>query len=70
MPSVYQIRLKAGAFDTLKVARERIRERLGSTQIGQKLTGMSPQEAGALANELLDLLDAVDGAIGRARAAD
>lgn len=70
MAQVYQIRLKAGALNSLKAARDQIRERLGTRHVGTALEGMSAAEAGNLANDLLALLDAVDSVVARAKAAD
>lgn len=70
MPSAYEIKVKAPALEALKANRERVRARLGSAKIGDKLQGLNAADAGALANELLSLLDAVDQLIGRAKAVD
>lgn len=70
MPSAYEIKLKAAALDALKASREKVRARLGSAKIGDRLQGLSPADAGALANELLSLLDAVDAVVGRAKPVD
>lgn len=70
MPSAYEIKLKAAALDALKASREQVRARLGNAKIGDRLQNLSAAESGALANELLSLLDAVDAVIGRARALD
>jgi hypothetical protein len=65
---VYEIRLKAGALDTLKDTRDQIRSRLGSRNVGGALESLTPEDAGALANDLLALLDAIDSVVGRAKA--
>ncbi len=70
MSQVYEIRLKVGALNNLKAAREQIRSRLGSRNVGSALEGLSPADAGAFANDLLALLDVVDSVVGRAKAAD
>jgi len=70
MAQVYQVRLKAAAFENLKQARESLRRQLGTAQVGAKLESMSPQEAGELANTLLTFLDCVDSVITRARPAE
>lgn len=70
MPSAYEIKLKAAALDSLKASREKVRARLGNAKIGDRLQSLSAADAGALANELLSLLDAVDAVIGRAKAVD
>lgn len=70
MPSAYEIRLKAAALDALKASREKVRARLGNQQIGDRLQRLSEADAGALANELLELLDAVDSVVSRAKAVD
>lgn len=69
MAQVYEIRLKAGALNALKSTRDQIRSRLGSRNVGAALENMSSAEAGALANDLLALLDAIDSVVGRAKAA-
>ncbi|MCO5167757.1 MAG: hypothetical protein M9894_15525 [Planctomycetes bacterium] len=70
MPSAYEIKLKAAALDALKASREKVRTRLGSAQIGERLQRLSADDAGKLANDLLALLDAVDAVVGRAKAVD
>lgn len=69
MAQVYEIRLKATALENLKGARDQVRQRMGTRNVGDSLTGMSPDAAGALANDLLALLDAIDSVVGRAKAA-
>ena len=44
--------------------------RIGTTQIGERLQKLSPADAGALANELLTLLDAIEAVASRAKALD
>lgn len=70
MPRAYEIRLKAAALDNLKACREKVRSLIGTSQVGDRLTHLSPAQAGDLANALLELLDAVDRVVGRAKAAD
>jgi hypothetical protein len=70
MAQVYEIRLKASALENLKGARDQVRQRMGTRHVGDSLTGMSSADAGALANDLLALLDAIDSVVGRAKAAD
>jgi hypothetical protein len=70
MPSAYEIKVKAPALDAVKASVVRVRARLGSAKIGDRLKGLSVADADALANELLTLLDAVDQVIGRAKALD
>jgi hypothetical protein len=67
---VYQIRLKVGALNALKDARDKLRARLGSRRVGAALAGMSPADAGDLANDLLALLDAVESIVSRAKPAE
>ena len=67
MSQVYEIRLKATALETLKKARDSVRTHLGTRRVGEALTGLSPADAGALANDLLALLDSVDSVLGRAK---
>lgn len=61
--------VKGSSLAALKEARERLRARLGSQRIGEALAGLSPEEAGDLANDLLALLDAIDAVTRRARPA-
>ncbi len=70
MAQNYEIRLKASALENLKRSRDELRAQLGTRQIGERLTGLAPGDAGELANRLLGLLDAIDGVISRAKAAD
>lgn len=70
MAQNYEIRLKASALENLKRSRDELRTQLGTRQIGERLTGLAPAEAGELANRLLGLLDAIDSVIARAKAAD
>lgn len=66
----YEIRLREGALQNLKGAREQVLRYLGNAQVGQRLAGMNDEQAGNLANDLLALLDAVDNVISRAKRAD
>lgn len=66
----YEIRLKDTALQSLKSAREQVLRYLGNAQVGSKLSNMSDEQAGNLANDLLALLDAVDRVISRAKRAD
>jgi hypothetical protein len=70
MPSAYEIKVKASTLETLRVAREKVRVRIGTAQIGERLQKLSPADAGALANELLTLLDAIEAVASRAKALD
>ncbi len=70
MPSAYEIKVKASTLDALRVAREKVRVRIGTAQIGERLQRLSPADAGALANELLTLLDAIEAVASRAKALD
>lgn len=70
MPSAYEIKVKASALDSLRAAREKVRARIGTAQIGERLQKLSPADAGALANELLTLLDAIEAVASRAKALD
>ena len=70
MASTYELRVKAAALENLKDARDRLRERIGTSQVGARLTNLSPADAGELANALLAYLDSVDAVVGRARAVD
>lgn len=69
-PRLYQIQLKPAALDSLRAARERVRTRLGTSQVTERLAGLSADQAGQLANDLLALLDAIDGVVAKARAVD
>lgn len=68
MASAY--RLKAAALENLKAARAALREQLGSAQVGEKLSSLTPAEAGQLANTLLEVLDAMDAVTSRAKPLD
>lgn len=68
--ATYEIRLKDTALETLRAARQRIGERLGNNHIAARLTNLEEAKAGALANDLLALLDAVDQLVGRAKKVD
>lgn len=70
MPAGYEIRLKAPALDALKASREKVRTRIGTAKIGERLQRLSAEDAGALANELLTLLDAIDAVVSRAKPVD
>ena len=70
MPSAYEIKVKAAALDGLKANTQKVRARIGSSKIGERLQRIDANEAGALANELLALLDSIDAVVGRARAVD
>lgn len=70
MPSAYEIKVKAATLESLRVAREKVRVRIGTAQIGERLQKLSPADAGALANELLTLLDAIEAVASRAKAVD
>lgn len=70
MASVYEIRLKASTLEALKAAREAVRARMGTRNVGETLASLSPADAGALANDLLALMDAIDAVTTRAKAAD
>ncbi|MEZ6188024.1 MAG: hypothetical protein R3F62_23830 [Planctomycetota bacterium] len=65
--SQFQVKLSAAALEELKGARLAILEKLGNRKIGARLTNLSPEDAGDLANALLTLLDAVDRLTGRAK---
>jgi hypothetical protein len=70
MPSAYEIKVKAATLDALRASRERVRGRLGSAKISEKLQGLGAEEAGALANDLLALMDAIESLVSRAKPVD
>jgi hypothetical protein len=70
MAQNYQVRLRAAAFENLKLARQDLRRQLGTAQVGARLESLTPQEAGELANTLLTFLDCVDSVITRAKPAE
>ena len=70
MPSAYEIKVKAPAFDALKAAREKVRVRIGTARIGENLMKLTPTDAQALGNDLLALLDAIEAVAGRAKPVD
>lgn len=70
MPTAYEIKVKAAALDGLKANQQKVRARLGNAKIGDRLRTLSEADAGALANELLALLDSIDSVVGRAKAVD
>jgi hypothetical protein len=43
---------------------------MGTRNVGDTLASLSPDDAGALANDLLALMDAIDAVTTRAKAAD
>jgi hypothetical protein len=65
--SQFEIRIKGTALENLRSSRAKILERLGSSRIADSLVGLDADQAGALANELLELLDNVDRVITRAK---
>ena len=69
MPS-YEIKLKDVALEGLRGARQRVLDRLGKAQIADALTRLDEARAGALANDLLALLDAVDQVVAKAKRVD
>ena len=69
MSQVYEIRVKSAALENLKACREQLRQQMGTSQVGVRLTGMSPTQAGELANTLLSLLDSIDSIVSRAKPA-
>ena len=68
--ATYEIRLKDTALETLQAARQRVVDRLGNNHISARLVGLDEAKAGALANDLLALLDAVEQIAGRAKKVD
>ena len=70
MAHSYEIRLKAAALENLKASRQRVREQLGTSQVGERLASLSEADAGELANTLLALMDAIDSVVARAKAVD
>jgi hypothetical protein len=66
----YEIRLKDAGLESLRGARQRIVDRLGNAKIGDRLVGLDEARAGALANDLLALLDAVEQLLARAKRVD
>ena len=69
MPS-YEIKLKDVALEGLRGARQRVLDRLGKAKIADALTRLDEAKAGALANDLLALLDAVDQVAAKAKRVD
>lgn len=69
MPS-YEIKLKDVALEGLRGARQRVLDRLGKAKIADALTRLDEARAGALANDLLALLDAVDQVVAKAKRVD
>lgn len=65
--SQFQVKLSAAALEELKGARTAVLEKLGNQKIGARLSSLSPEDAGDLANALLTLLDAVDRVASRAK---
>ena len=69
MPS-YEIKLKDVVLEGLRGARQRVLDRLGKAKIADALTRLDEARAGALANDLLALLDAVDQVVAKAKRVD
>lgn len=68
--ATYEIRLKDAGLESLRSARQRLVDRLGNNQIGSQLVRLDEARAGALANDLLSLLDAVEQLLARAKRVD
>lgn len=68
--ATYEIRVKDAGLESLRAARQRLVDRLGNTQIGSQLVRLDEARAGALANDLLALLDAVDQLLAKAKRVD
>lgn len=66
----YEIRIKDAGLESLRSARQRLVDRLGNNQIGNQLVRLDEAKAGALANDLLSLLDAVEQLLARAKRVD
>lgn len=66
-PAGYEIRCKPATLEQVQKARERVLARLGNAKIAERLTRLTPEDAGAFANDLLALLDAVDALVSRAK---
>ena len=65
--SQYQVKLSQAGLDELRDSRAKVIEHLGNTNIGARLSQLSPAAAGDLANALLALLDSVDRIATRAK---
>ena len=70
MSDTYEIRVRGSALENLKKAREALFERLGNDRIGERLASLDHDQAGLFANDLLALLDAIDGVVSRAKKVD
>lgn len=68
--ATYEIRIKDAGLESLRSARQRLVDRLGNNQIGNQLVRLDEAKAGALANDLLTLLDAVEQLLARAKRVD
>jgi len=67
---VSAFRVKGSTLDGLRAAREQVLRHIGNAKIGEQLAGLDAAQAGDLANDLLQLLDAVDDVLSRAKPAD
>lgn len=66
----FEIKLKDAALEGLRGARQKVLDRLGKAKIADALTRLDEARAGALANDLLALLDAVDQVVAKAKRVD